>query len=43
MLLHHRVKSYEKIITEAKKVQVINAYIKIKNQNLFMTTISVNP
>jgi hypothetical protein len=43
MLLHHRAKNSEKIIAEAIWLQVIDTYIKIKIQNLSMTTISTNP
>jgi hypothetical protein len=42
MLLYHRAKSSDKIIVEATRLQVIDAYIKIKIQNLSMTTISAN-
>jgi hypothetical protein len=43
MLLHHKAQSSDKIIVEVTRLQVINIYIKIKIQNLSMTTISVNP
>jgi hypothetical protein len=43
MLLHHKAKTFDKIIAEAMGIQVIDAYIKIKIQNLYMTTISINP
>jgi hypothetical protein len=42
MLLHHKAKNFDKIIAKAMGIQVINAHIKIKIQNISMTTISIN-
>jgi hypothetical protein len=42
MLLHQKAKRSKKIITEAIRLQAIDAYIKIKIQNLSMTIISAN-
>jgi hypothetical protein len=41
MFLHHRAKSSNKIITEITRLQIIDAYKKIKNQILSMIIISI--